>query len=82
LRLTDQLLKVIPVKIRLTLRNQNRQVQVSRKLAQIAGNQMGRAGFEPATLGLRVPCSAGLSYRPITLSQLLPSTFLKVAEKD
>ncbi len=26
---------------------------------------MGRAGFEPATLGLRVPCSAGLSYRPV-----------------
>jgi hypothetical protein len=43
---------------------------------------MGRAGFEPATPGLRVPCSTGLSYRPITLAQLLPSTFLKVAEKD
>ncbi len=26
---------------------------------------MGRAGFEPATLGLRVPCSAELSYRPV-----------------
>ncbi len=29
---------------------------------------MGRAGFEPATPGLRVPCSTGLSYRPTSFS--------------
>lgn len=38
---------------------------------------MGRAGFEPATLGLRVPCSAGLSYRPVEGIKSLAQNSLK-----
>ncbi len=46
---------------------------VNHPLASTSNTQVtGRRGFEPPTPGLRVPCSAWLSYRPSTLKAHYP----------
>src|SRR5215468_7907411 len=38
------------------------------------GSWVGLTGFEPATLGLGVPCSVQLSYSPVTPPPVYPTT--------